>query len=867
MRRTVLAGGLALALAVLGVRLGAQSAPGAIVIRARTIYTVTQGIIQDGEILVANGRIVQVGARVTAPASARVITARAVMPGMIDAHTHLALPDRPRAASGPITAEWKAVEHVDLADPMLQSALAGGVTSLITRSGSGIVSSGQAVALKVKRTPTIFKPYVDLKMAVRPLTNLRPGEAPATVMGWFPIADEQFRLARIYVQAQQDFAAGRVAAAPPRDERLEAFAAVLKGEVMVHTHTHYPSENQMVMHLAKKYGFLDRLAFGHAEEVSPMANVLTGTKIIPVVGPMMIVRYFGDGASHNIVKELMEAGVNASLQTDNSHQQFKDFREYAAFLVRHGLKEEHALAAITINGARAMMLDARVGSIEVGKDADLVLLDGHPFDLTADRIERVMVDGVIEYERPASVRVVAPTAIAAPTPYSGAVPDGARRFALTNAHVFPGHGPVIPKATLVVENGRIVSVAASGPVPAGTPALDVGGRVITPGWVVGRAFPNDWIGDLKWQVQNDEALAPIEPQMNARFAVDPWFPSYDVNREVGIVSEHITPGHRSLIGGTGVLVKSVGMDVDRMIRREPTAMVFSVTAESARRWAGRTAQPADAARMIRAALDEARRYTVVPETSRAFDARHHALQPVLRGEVPAVVHARTVTEIRLALSLAAGYGLRLIVSGGVEAHRLAGELAQARVSVILGNSETYSSDLRGETGDYSWESPAILARAGVKVAFFGDGASRRAMPTGRLGGEPVLNAAWAFRNGASEVDALRMVTLNPAEMLGVADRIGSLEAGKDADFLVLPGHPFDYKVLPELVFIDGQRVHGRVPGTAAHVAAASPITYAWATWGGALAGVLACGAAMVLRRRAGRRTSATPVREGSWALS
>ena len=96
------------------------------------------------------------------------------------------------------------------------------------------------------------------------------------------------------------------------------------------------------------------------------------------------------------------------------------------------------------------------------------------------------------------------------------------------------------------------------------------------------------------------------------------------------------------------------------------------------------------------------------------------------------------------------------------------------------------------------QSPAVLTRAGVKVAFFGDGASRRAMPTGRLGGEPVLNAAWAFRNGVAEADALKMVTLNPAEMFGMANRIGSIEPGKDADFLVLEGHPFEYNVLPEM---------------------------------------------------------------------
>ena len=234
----------------------AQSSP--ILIRAGTIHTVTNGTIQDGEILIRDGVIEAVGTSVDAPANARVYEAEVVIPGMIDAHAHLAL-DRSGQARipGPVTAEWKAVEHLDLEDPMIQVALSGGVTSLITRSGSGIISSGQSVALKMKSTPgpdMIFKPYVDLKMAVRPLINLRPGQTPQTVMGWYATADEYYRRAQAYVEQQDAHAAGQ-GPAPEHDERLEAFAAVLRGEVMVHAHSHYPSEVMMVLRLARKYGF------------------------------------------------------------------------------------------------------------------------------------------------------------------------------------------------------------------------------------------------------------------------------------------------------------------------------------------------------------------------------------------------------------------------------------------------------------------------------------------------------------------------------------------------------------------------------------------------------------------------------------
>ena len=785
----------------------AQSEP--ILIRAGTIHTATNGTIQDGEILIRDGVIEAVGASVNAPVDARVYEAEVVIPGLIDAHAHMALDRSNRARiPGPVTAEWKAVEHLDLEDPMIQVALSGGVTSLITRSGSGIISSGQSVALKMKSTPgpdMIFKPYVDLKMAVRPLINLRPGETPQTVMGWYATADDYFRRAQAYVAEQDAHAAGE-GPAPERDERLEAFAAVLRGEVMVHAHSHYPSEVMMVFRLARKYGFFDRLALAHAEEIFPLTELLVGTKIVPVIGPMMIVQYYNDPEPLNLLEDLLDAGVHASIQTDMSNQHFKDFREYGAFLARHGLTDQQALEVMTINGARAMMLEDRVGSIEAGKDADLVLLDGHFLDLTADRVERVFIDGELEYERgralqPERLRTVGPF-----TPVNGAVTADDEAFAVTGAHVFTVSGGAIENATLVVEGGRFTQVEVGAAPPEGMPVMDVGGRVVMPGTVLARAFANDWIGDLKWQVQNDEITAPVVPEMNALYAVDPWFPSYRVNTTIGVTAIHVTPGTRNLAGGNGVVVKTPGIDFEKMVRREPASMVFALTAATLREWPDESGVPltlASASAMIRETLDAAEAYAGADET-REYDARMEALLPLLAGEVPAMIHADRVAEIEEAMSIAEDYGLRLVVTGGVEAHRLADRLAAADVGVILGNSGSYASDIRGGGDGWSMEGPAILNRAGVKVAFYGPGASRRASPIGRLGGEPILNSAWAFRNGVPEVDALRMATLNAAELLDMDDRIGSIEVGKDADFVILEGHPFDYRVLPGWVFVDGK---------------------------------------------------------------
>lgn len=787
---------------------------GSIVIRAKKIYTVTRGTLENGEILIEEGKIKEVGRKVKAPAGAQEFNAEVVIPGLIDAHTHMAL-ERGRGrgrASGPVTAEWKAVDHFNPKDPMIPIALSGGVTSMITRSGSGIICSGQSVAVKLKSSPEkdmVLKPYVDLKMAVRPLIKLRPGQTPATLMGWYATASDYFRRAKEYLKKIEDYEGGKISQRPKKDERLEAFAAVLRGEVMVHVHAHYPSELMMVMHLAKEFDFIDRLAFAHAQESCAIAEVIAKTKVIPVVGPEFITRYFGDSRCHNVVKELMEAGVSASIQTDKSAEQEKCFREYGAFLIRHGLKEEHALQALTINGAKAMMLEDRIGSIEVGKDADLVLMDGPPFDLHAERVEKVFVDGILEYERKEVRQSASLTSVGPFNRIRGIMKPESNTFAITNAHIFTVSHGIISNGTLVVRDGKIIDIQPDGVVPKDVPVMDVGGRVVLPGWITARAFPTSHLGDIKWQVQNDEDTSPIVPEMSARFGIDPWYPSFPVIRQIGITSQNITPGYLNLIGGSGVVIKTEGMDVDKMVRKDPSCLVFSLTQRTVRYWGKDSQIPIKletAVEMIRDTVDAAKKYLEQRE-SEEYNQQYEALLPLLEGSIPVIIHANTVDEIQAAVKLAEDYKLRLIISGGVESYKLASDLAQAGIGVILGDTGVNPEAVRGGGRGYSDEAPAILSRAGVKVSFFGGSGSRRVMTIGRLGGEPALNATWAFRNGASEEEAIKMVTLNAAEMFGMEDRIGSIDVGKNADFIIMEGHPFDYRVLPQMVFIDGYLVY------------------------------------------------------------
>ncbi len=805
--------------ALVAVSVSSQS--GSVVIRAKTIYTITHGIIQNGEILVQDGKIKEVGQKVNAPAGAQEHRAEVVVPGFVDAHTHLAL-DRignGGRGMGPITSEWKAVDHFKPEDPMLPIALSGGVTTIMTGSGSAIIASGQSAAIKLHALSgpsKVYKPYVALKMAIRSLINIRPGEPPATIMGWYAVASEQFRKARLYQQAHDDFKAGKTTAAPARDERMEAWAAALRGDVMVHVHAFYPSEIQMVMKLAREYGFIDRLSFAHVTEAFPIASVMAKYHVYPVVGYPNVARYWGDSVSHNVVKELMDAGVAASFETDMSGEQDKVFREYAAGLVRHGLREDQALEAMTLNGAKALMLSDRIGSIDVGKDADLVLMDGPPLDMHAERVEKVFVEGVLEYSRTQPRQTAPLTAVGPFTPVKGALAPGTKSYALTNARIFTVTHGVVPNGTVVVKDGRIAEVKAGAAAgfPKDFPVVDLGGRVVLPGYVDARAFPNDWTGDLKFQVQNNENLEPIMPEMNARHGIDVWFPSFADLRELGVVSQNITPGLLNMIGGSGLVMKTPGMDLDEKVRMEPSSMVVTITPRELRTWTKDSQVPLtlDATvAMIRDAFTMAKEYAARGQ-GRSYNQRLEAMLPAIQGKVPVIIHANDQAEIEAALKLASDFGLRPIISGGVEAYKVADQLVRAKAGVILGNSATAMEAVRGGGRGYTDQAPLYLSRAGVKVSFFGFSGARRGSPKGRLGADPALNAAWAFRNGVPEEEALRMVTIYPAEMCGMGDRIGSLDVGKDADLLVMAGHPFDYHVLPELVIADGQVVVTKLPG-------------------------------------------------------
>ena len=417
--------GLALALCLLPTAASAQTATadgfapaearGDLLIRGATVLTVGAGTLENADVLVENGRIARVGQGLRAPAGVRVVEAagKYVMPGIIDAHSHIGL-SSVNEATAPVTAEIQVGDVLDPFDVRLYRALAGGVTTSHLMHGSANVIGGQNET--VKHRYGTFDPE-GLRFSGAPRTiKFALGENPIRVhgrgrgirpmsrMGVEQIFREAFSEAQLYRAAYDRYetakARGEKPTPPAYDDRLDALAGVLAGEIRPHIHSYRSDEILMLLGVFRDFGIED-VTFQHVNE---------GFKVAPELAA------FGAGASvfsdwyaykfevyystaYNVAI-LHRNGVLASINSDSAELVRHLYHEAAKSQRYGGLTDDEALALITINPARQLGIADRVGSIEVGKDADLAVFSGHPLSIYAVP-EMTVVDGVVRFDRAA----------------------------------------------------------------------------------------------------------------------------------------------------------------------------------------------------------------------------------------------------------------------------------------------------------------------------------------------------------------------------------------------------------------------------------------------------------------------------------
>lgn len=389
---------------------------------------------------------------------------------------------------------------------------------------------------------------------------------------------------------------------------------------------------------------------------------------------------------------------------------------------------------------------------------------------------------------------------------AAALPAVAQTVAITNGTVHPVNSAPIQNATVLIRDGLIVAVGARVNVPAGARRIDATGKVVTPGLinsltelgVVEIDQVRDTKDDTAKGTNNISAAFRVWEGLNSASA------SFAATRNEGITSAVITP-HGGLVSGQAGVIDLLPGRVADMLRRAPVAMVAQVDSPND---AG-TGARGELMSKLRVLLDDVKFYMQhrteydrgAARTLSAPNADLAALIPVVEGKLPLLLEANRVDEIEAALALAHDYDLKLMIVGGAEAWLVADRLAAAQVPVLTGAMSNIPSSFA--TLNQRQENAGLLRRAGVRVVIIATGGS----DVTRFNARNIkYEAGNAVAYGMTHDDALRAITLTPAELFGVSDRIGSLQAGRDANVVVWSGDPFEFSSRAEHVFIRGREV-------------------------------------------------------------
>jgi imidazolonepropionase-like amidohydrolase len=849
---------------------------GSVLIKNATILTVTKGTIKNGSILIEKGKIKSVGPNTPpTPPGVTVIDATGLvaMPGIIDTHSHIAVQGGVNEGTLSVVPEVRVRDVVTGDDTEIYRAIAGGTTTARLLHGSANTIGGQHAVAKLRygqpgRDLIIKDAALGVKFALGENVTRSRGRFPNTRMGVESVIERAFEEGRAYravwdkYKKAQAAAGGKAAGPPPRvDLRLEALAGILDGSIKIHSHCYRSDEILMLLRTAQRYGV----------RVQSLQHVLEGYKVAAEIAAhgasastfsdwwaYKIEAY--DAIPHNAAL-LTEAGANVCIKSDDD-ELMRHLNLEAAKMVKYGLvSEAQALAMITINPARELLLEDRLGSIEVGKDGDIAIFNGHPFDAFA-RCELAIIDGEVYFQRKEAdgkfaVRPgdhsVMPTASEALRHRSIEIAANPKNlYALVGANLHPVSGPEIKGGTLIVGEGRILNIGAAGlPIPSGAQTIELTGLDIWPGMVdSGSALGLFEVGSLT-ETQDYADAAQFQPELLSSNALHPDSEHIPVTRANGVLTSFVEPSG-GVISGQGCLIDLHGWVPRELLIADNVALNITIPtyiprpAEGQRPGQGQTPGPGpipgptpgpgqgpggagggNEARERRQerleklkelfkraiaydnVVSRAREKNDIPPTP---DIRLQALVPYARGQKPVIFHADQQIEILEALEIARELKLKAIISGGSEAWKVADAIEKAKVPVLVTGTLTLPRH-DYDPYDASYTNPAKLHAAGVTVAIrsqssgSGSATAMRNLP---------FEAATAIAFGLPEKVALESVTLTPARVLGVADQVGSLEAGKRANLVVTAGHLLQPTTPVLALFIDGEPVRAESRHTQLH---------------------------------------------------
>jgi imidazolonepropionase-like amidohydrolase len=878
-----------------------RAADSVVAITGATILTATKGTIQNGTIVLRGGRIAALGANVPIPSGAEVVDAagKFVSPGIIDCHSHIAADSINEG--GTTVSSMTGIEDVfDPTDVDIYRDLAGGLTVANVLHGSANPIGGKNQVIKLRWGKPRAEDFVfegampGIKFALGENPKRRGGGAgapagtppryPGTRMGVEYVIRDAFARAKAYQHDWKEYERrkkdGDDAVVPPRrDLQLEPLVEILEGKRLVHAHSYRADEILMLLRVADEFGF----------KIATLQHVLEGYKVAKEIaahgaGASTFADWWGykieaiDAIPYNAAL-MTRKGVVASINSDDAELARHLNTEAAKSIKWGGLSDDEALALVTINPAKQLRIDNRVGSLEVGKDADVVIWNHHPLSTYAI-VDRVYIDGQKYYDRQDDEKRIVelvkekealvnaergerrgPTTTEATTPRdnrgSGGPSDSSDGLALrqaqgernggsaelgratvsargepvepraqsalprpklatkglvaiTNARIFPIATPAIERGTIVMRDGLIESVGANVTVPSGAQVIDAAGAEVYPGFInASTTMGLDDPGAGGFGDANE--ILDFNPQLRAQVAFHNDDEAIPVARANGLTTVVVTPGG-GLLGGQAAV-----MDLDGYTWEESTvapsvgiSFQFPRLGGGGRGGGGRGSagqdRPYDELKKERDAqldlvarlLDDARAYAKAAGPNRRRDLVLESLGPIVDKRQPLITRVGTEQEIRDAIAFADRAGVRLVIAApGAEAAMAASLLKEKNVPVIVLGVLTLPTR-RDLPHQASYAAASELVKAGVKIAFaVSSETNARQLP---------YHAAEAVGWGLARDEALKALTINAAEIFGVADRIGSIEPGKIANLIVAKGDPLEIRTQLTHVVIAGRDV-------------------------------------------------------------
>lgn len=808
---------------------------GDVLIKNGTLLTVTNGILPNTDLLIQKGKITVIGKNLPAPAGIAVIdaTGKVVSPGIVDAHSHIAL-DAINEGTDSITAEVRMHDVINTDSVSIYRGLSNGVTSSLLLHGSANAIGGQSVVVKMKFKRTADEMIIPdaprmIKFALGENVKQSNGNGdgtrfPNTRMGVEAVYRRAFTEGKKYAElwaAYDKRKATNPNAVPPRhDLRLETLADILAGKIWVQCHSYRSDEMLMMVRLSQEFKF----------KLAALQHGLEAYKIAPEIASAGVgVSTFADAWAYKVeafdaipynAALCTRAGVLTSVNSDNSAGTYRLNIEAANSMKYGGLNENEALRLITINPAKQLGIDKRAGSLEIGKDGDVTIWDGHPLSVYS-KVRATLVEGELFYQRrdPFELDKLAVTKnvldLHPVVDKTVVLPPAHRAYAIVGATIHPVSSADIPNGTLLMVDGRIRGVGAKVPIPAGTYIVQAKGLHVYPGLIdSGSEVGLQEIESIRATIDASEG-GEFQPDLLAATAVNPGSEHIAIARNNGITAVAVRPGGGTISGQMAVM-DLAGWTTEQMRVKNNVALQVNFP-ESGRGGAGRFAaflspeqlqQIRDRdnirTRQLRDYFDKAKRYAIaraLQGPAILVEPTWEAMIPYVTGKAPVVFSVGSAAGARKAIQFAEELGLKPILAGGSDIWKAADLLASKKIPYIYEIPINNSITGIAPTNDYDptdtpWAAPAILQRAGVKLAFqTHSGPEAKNLPR-QVG----IMCAYGLPHEA----ALRALTLGAAEILGVADQMGSLEPGKLANLIVTDGDPLEVSTNVQRLFIAGK---------------------------------------------------------------